>query len=86
MIVEKKFQLTESKIDEMCEVIVNCDLRGEKLVEYVKEFIEEFTNGPKYYCQCDNPNCGSWFNVSKIGVACKECKVGTMQPQDVEPY
>ncbi|EOX3456151.1 hypothetical protein ACPFUK_003368 [Vibrio cholerae] len=41
---------------------------------------------PEYYCQCDNPECGNWYEVSKIGVTCKECHKGTMQPQDVEPW
>ncbi|WP_214650201.1 hypothetical protein, partial [Vibrio anguillarum] len=40
----------------------------------------------QYYCHCDNKDCGNWFEVSKIGETCKECKKGTMQPQDVEPY
>ncbi|MVE46606.1 hypothetical protein D6U64_15090 [Vibrio cholerae] len=40
----------------------------------------------KYYCQCDNPDCGNWFEVSEIGATCKECGQGKMQPQDVEPY
>lgn len=40
----------------------------------------------EYYCQCDNPDCGNWFEVSEIGATCKECGQGKMQPQDVEPY
>lgn len=39
-----------------------------------------------YYCQCDHPDCGNWYTVAKIGDTCPECKRGTMQPQDVEPY
>ncbi|MCZ5870256.1 hypothetical protein [Vibrio parahaemolyticus] len=42
--------------------------------------------GNEYYCQCDNPKCGNWFTVSKIGTNCQECKEGSMQPQDIEPY
>lgn len=40
----------------------------------------------EYYCQCNNKDCGNWYEVSKTGETCKECKKGTMQPQDVEPY
>ncbi|MGL4223866.1 MAG: hypothetical protein ACRCSE_01785 [Vibrio sp.] len=40
----------------------------------------------EYYCQCDNPACGNWFDVSEVGVACKECGHGEMHPQDVEPH
>ncbi|EJS1626312.1 hypothetical protein DDM60_002649 [Vibrio cholerae] len=43
-------------------------------------------NNGEYYCQCDNPDCGNWYEVSKVGVTCKECHKGTMQPQDVEPW
>lgn len=39
-----------------------------------------------YYCQCDNDHCGSWFQLGKEGDTCKECKVGKLYPQDVEPF
>lgn len=37
-----------------------------------------------YYCECDN--CGSCFDVVKVGSICDNCNIGTMQPQDVEPW
>ncbi|EGQ9107533.1 hypothetical protein GA047_13470 [Vibrio cholerae] len=40
----------------------------------------------EYYCQCDNSDCGNCYEVSKVGVTCKECHKGTMQPQDVEAW
>ncbi|EOW9487979.1 hypothetical protein ACOCGL_003445 [Vibrio cholerae] len=43
-------------------------------------------NNGKYYCQCDNPDCGNWYDVSEVGVTCKDCHKGTMQPQDVAPW
>ncbi|MBM5180156.1 hypothetical protein J7937_21750 [Vibrio parahaemolyticus] len=36
-----------------------------------------------YYCQCDNSECGAWFQLGKQGDQCHECGVGKMQPQDV---
>lgn len=37
----------------------------------------------RYYCQCDNDQCGSWFQLGKEGEACKECESGKLHPQDV---
>ncbi|MCJ0804077.1 hypothetical protein [Vibrio vulnificus] len=47
---------------------------------------EHLKNKAKYYCQCDNPDCGNWYEVSKVGVTCKECRKGKLYPQDVEPW
>lgn len=47
---------------------------------------ERLKNKSEYYCQCNNKDCGNWFEASKIGETCRECNKGTMQPQDVEPY
>lgn len=63
-----------------------CKLGG--VIELVEVGIVEcfWAEDYGYYCQCDNPKCGNWFTVSKIGTNCQECKEGSMQPQDVEPY
>lgn len=37
--------LSAEEIEEMCEVIVNCNLKGDELVEYVTEFIKECEGG-----------------------------------------
>ncbi|WP_001129114.1 hypothetical protein [Vibrio mimicus] len=37
-----------------------------------------------YYCTCDH--CGNWYQLGKEGETCQECKIGKLNPQDVEPW
>lgn len=41
---------------------------------------------PQYCCECDNQECGQWFEVAEIGSTCSVCGTGKMVPQDIEPW
>lgn len=52
--------------------------------EVMESLLEKGVIDAIYYCECDS--CGNCFEVVKVGSPCDNCNVGTMQPQDIEPW
>lgn len=66
--------------------VVSCGKCGfSGVIELVESGIVEcyWADDSDYYCQCDNNDCGAWFQLGKQGEQCQECGVGNLQPQDV---
>ena len=65
------------------------DSESEPLIEELEVLLDEMAGdiqSANYYCQCENPSCGAWYQMGKEGDTCKECKTGKLTPQQVEEY